>query len=57
MQSVSEAYDVQKNVGGLSNTKLVETFDEWNKGKLESFLIEITTDIFKVKDEHGEGDW
>lgn len=57
MQLTSEAYDVLKNVGGSSNTKVAKTFDEWNKGKLESFLIEITVDIFKVKDEHGEGDW
>ncbi|XP_076935583.1 6-phosphogluconate dehydrogenase, decarboxylating 1, chloroplastic [Bidens hawaiensis] len=56
MQLISEAYDVLKNVGGLSNADLAEIFDEWNKGELESFLIEITADIFKVKDEHGEGE-
>ncbi|XP_023770159.1 6-phosphogluconate dehydrogenase, decarboxylating 3, chloroplastic [Lactuca sativa] len=56
MQLISEAYDVLKNVGGLSNTELAEIFDEWNRGELESFLIEITADIFKVKDEHGEGE-
>nr|XP_043639441.1 6-phosphogluconate dehydrogenase, decarboxylating 3, chloroplastic [Erigeron canadensis] len=55
MQLISEAYDVLKNVGGCSNDELAEIFDEWNKGELESFLIEITADIFKVKDEHGEG--
>ncbi|KAJ0605105.1 putative phosphogluconate dehydrogenase (NADP(+)-dependent, decarboxylating) [Helianthus annuus] len=55
MQLISEAYDVLKNVGGLSNDELAEIFDEWNRGELESFLIEITADIFKVKDEHGEG--
>ncbi|CAH1451518.1 unnamed protein product [Lactuca virosa] len=47
MQLISEAYDVLKNVGGLSNTELAEIFDEWNRGELESFLIEITADIFK----------
>ncbi|GAY39228.1 hypothetical protein CUMW_042760 [Citrus unshiu] len=35
---------------------LAEIFDEWNKGELESFLVEITADIFKVKDEYGEGE-
>ncbi|EYU40043.1 hypothetical protein MIMGU_mgv1a019477mg [Erythranthe guttata] len=56
MQLISEAYDVLKNVGGLSNDELAEIFEEWNRGELESFLIEITTDIFKVKDlETGNG--
>ncbi|CAK9173856.1 unnamed protein product [Ilex paraguariensis] len=55
MQLISEAYDVLKNVGGLSNGELAEIFSEWNKGELESFLIEITADIFRVKDED-EGD-
>lgn len=56
MQLISEAYDVLKNVGGLSNVELAEIFSEWNKGELESLLIEITADIFKVQDEHGEGE-
>ncbi|KAK4796299.1 hypothetical protein SAY86_028625 [Trapa natans] len=56
MQLISEAYDVLKHVGGLSNGELAEIFHEWNRGELESFLIEITADIFKVKDEHGEGE-
>merc|ERR1712151_110321 len=51
MQLISEAYDVLKHVGGLSNQELAETFAEWNRGELESFLIEITADIFTVKDE------
>ncbi|KAG4391591.1 hypothetical protein AAZX31_05G199300 [Glycine max] len=55
MQLISEAYDVLKHVGGLSNSELAEIFVEWNRGELESFLIEITADIFKVKDEDGEG--
>lgn len=56
MQLISEAYDVLKNVGGLSNEELAAIFDEWNKGELESFLVEITADIFKVKDDLGEGE-
>lgn len=51
MQLISEAYDVLKNVGGLGNDELAEIFDDWNRGELESFLIEITSDIFKVEDE------
>ncbi|KAM0947720.1 putative phosphogluconate dehydrogenase (NADP(+)-dependent, decarboxylating) [Dioscorea sansibarensis] len=56
MQLISEAYDVLKTVGGLSNQDLANIFEEWNRGELESFLIEITADIFKVKDEHGDGE-
>lgn len=56
MQLISEAYDVLKHVGGLSNSELADIFAEWNRGELESFLIEITADIFKVKDyEGGDG--
>lgn len=56
MQLISEAYDVLKNAGGLGNEELAEIFGEWNRGELESFLIEITSDIFKVKDEEsGKG--
>ncbi|CAN4095222.1 unnamed protein product [Withania somnifera] len=51
MQLISEAYDVLKNAGGLSNGELADIFAEWNRGELESFLIEITADIFSVKDE------
>ncbi|XP_042512294.1 6-phosphogluconate dehydrogenase, decarboxylating 3, chloroplastic [Macadamia integrifolia] len=56
MQLISEAYDVLKVAGGLSNSELANIFAEWNRGELESFLIEITADIFRVKDEHGEGE-
>ncbi|MQL73857.1 hypothetical protein Taro_006234 [Colocasia esculenta] len=56
MQLISEAYDVLRTVGGLSNQELADIFAEWNSGELESFLIEITADIFRVKDDHGEGE-
>lgn len=57
MQLISEAYDVLKNAGGLSNSELADIFAEWNRGELESFLIEITADIFQVKDfESGHGE-
>lgn len=55
MQLISEAYDVLKTVGGLTNEELAAVFDEWNKSELESFLIEITASIFKKKDDKGDG--
>ncbi|MEQ8532834.1 MAG: NADP-dependent phosphogluconate dehydrogenase [Imperialibacter sp.] len=51
MQLISEAYDVMKRGLGLSNQQLHNTFDQWNKTKLQSFLVEITAEIFKKKDE------
>ena len=42
MQLISEAYQVLKHLGGFSNKELQATFEEWNKGELESYLIEIT---------------
>jgi 6-phosphogluconate dehydrogenase len=56
MQLISEAYDVLKSAGGLTNAELHNTFNEWNKGELESFLIEISADIFGVKDDKGQGE-
>jgi 6-phosphogluconate dehydrogenase len=50
MQLIAEVYDVLKNVGGLSNEELFDVFDSWNRSELKSFLIEITADIFLVKD-------
>jgi len=55
MQLIAEAYDVLKSVGKLSNDELQEVFTEWNKGELLSFLVEITADIFGIKDDKGEG--
>ncbi|KAJ6402607.1 hypothetical protein OIU84_014667 [Salix udensis] len=55
MQLIAEAYDVLKSVGKLSNEELHSVFAEWNKGELLSFLIEITADIFGIKDDKGEG--
>ena len=51
MQLISESYAVLKNVLGLSNEELGEVYTEWNKGELDSYLIQITTDIFKKKDD------
>ncbi|MFN0198862.1 MAG: decarboxylating NADP(+)-dependent phosphogluconate dehydrogenase [Planctomycetaceae bacterium] len=51
MQLICEAYFILKNVLGLSNRELYDVFAEWNRGELESYLIEITRDIFSVKDQ------
>jgi 6-phosphogluconate dehydrogenase len=51
MQLICEAYSLLANVLGLSNDKLYDVFAEWNRGDLDSYLIEISRDIFSVKDE------
>jgi len=51
MQLICEAYYILKHALGLSNDELQQVFKEWNEGELESYLIEITRDIFSVKDE------
>nr|GEW32345.1 ATPase alpha subunit, mitochondrial [Tanacetum cinerariifolium] len=48
---ISKAYDVLKSVEKLSNEELHELFSKWNKGKLQSFLAQITADIFATKDD------
>lgn len=50
-QLISEAYDVLKTLGGLTNAELASVFAEWNKAELESFLIEITAIILAKKDD------
>jgi 6-phosphogluconate dehydrogenase len=50
MQLIAEAYDILHRGLGLDNTKLHEVFSEWNRGELESYLIEITADIFTKTD-------
>jgi 6-phosphogluconate dehydrogenase len=55
MQLISEAYFILKHVLGLNAEEFHEVFAEWNKGELDSYLIEITADIFtKMDDETGE---
>lgn len=51
MQLISEAYYIMKNVLGLSPEELQDVFSQWNKGELDSYLIEITRDILTKKDE------
>jgi 6-phosphogluconate dehydrogenase len=50
MQLICEAYSLLKDGAGLSNDELYDVFAQWNKGELDSFLIEITRDIFSVVD-------
>jgi 6-phosphogluconate dehydrogenase len=50
MQLIAEAYDLLRRGLGAKAEELVSIFDEWNKGPLQSFLIEITAKIFRVKD-------
>ena len=51
MQLIAEAYDMMRNVLGMEADEMADIFDEWNRGDLESFLIEITAQILRVKDE------
>jgi 6-phosphogluconate dehydrogenase len=50
MQLIGEAYWVLKNALGLTNEQLYDVFAEWNRGELDSYLIEITRDIFGARD-------
>ncbi|WP_026573299.1 NADP-dependent phosphogluconate dehydrogenase [Bacillus sp. UNC438CL73TsuS30] len=50
MQLISEAYFILKHVLGLQAQELHKVFAEWNKGELDSYLIEITADIFTKMD-------
>ena len=53
MQLICEAYDLLKRGLGLTADELHDVFAEWNKGELDSYLIDITTTIFAKKDEDG----
>src|SRR5213082_2360748 len=54
MQLIAESYDVLRRVLGLSNAELADVFSDWNKGELDSFLIEITAQIFRKADDQGQ---
>ena len=54
MQLISEAYSLLKNRKGLDNDAMAVVFDEWNGGELDSFLIEITANILRFRDEDGK---
>jgi 6-phosphogluconate dehydrogenase len=53
MQLICEAYDLLQHGLGLTADELAEVFTEWNKGELDSYLIEISSHIFAKKDEDG----
>ena len=50
MQLIAESYDIMRRVLSMSADEMADVFDEWNRGDLESFLIEITAKILRVKD-------
>ncbi|MGB7759932.1 MAG: decarboxylating NADP(+)-dependent phosphogluconate dehydrogenase [Bryobacteraceae bacterium] len=54
MQLICEAYQIMKQGLGMSNEEMHGVFSEWNKGELDSYLIEITRDILGYKDEDGD---
>ena len=56
MQLIAETYSILKHVGNLSNSELATVFESWNQGRLESYLIEITAQIFKEKDPQSKAD-
>jgi 6-phosphogluconate dehydrogenase len=51
MQLTSEIYDLLKKSCGLSNDELHQVYSKWNEGRLQSFLVEITAEIFTQKDD------
>ncbi len=51
MQIISEVYDLLHRGLGLNNDELYDVFKQWNEGELQSFLVEITRDVFKQKDD------
>ncbi|CAJ0601780.1 unnamed protein product [Cylicocyclus nassatus] len=54
MQLIAEAYDLLLEGVGLNCDQMAEVMEEWNQGELDSFLIEITANILRFKDENGE---
>jgi len=51
LQLTSEIYDVLKKGGDYSNDELHQTYAKWNSGRLQSFLVEITSEIFEEEDD------
>jgi 6-phosphogluconate dehydrogenase len=54
MQLICETYDLMKNVLGFNYDEMGDVFEEWNNGSLGSYLIEITRDILRYKDDDGK---
>ncbi len=55
MQLLAESYDILKRIGGLDNKQLQATYQNWNQSELQSFLVEITAEIFGQSDDLGDG--
>lgn len=51
MQLICEAYQIMKDLLGMSSDEMHQVFAEWNKGELDSYLIEITSDILAYKED------
>ncbi len=56
MQLISETYDLMKRGLGMSIDRLAEVFSKWNGGALNSYLVEITAEIFRYKDKSMPGE-
>lgn len=54
MQLIAEAYDILKRGLGLHEAEIADIFLTWNKGVLDSFLIDITANILKFNDDDGQ---
>jgi len=54
MQLICEAYHLLRDLGGMDSDTMHKIFDDWNKGDLNSYLIEITSEILAYKDSNGE---
>lgn len=55
MQLIAEVYDILKNLLKLSSEEMADIFDDWQKGELSSYLLEITATILRKKDDTGAG--
>lgn len=55
MQAIAETYALLRRVDGMGPDELAQTFGSWNTGEMKSFLLEITEQIFRVRDGKGEG--
>ncbi|MDO5351276.1 MAG: NADP-dependent phosphogluconate dehydrogenase [Succinatimonas sp.] len=56
MQLIAETYLLLKNLGGLDNQEIAKIFNQYNQGKLKSYLIEIAADVLAQKNPLGEGE-
>ncbi|MBR0138207.1 MAG: NADP-dependent phosphogluconate dehydrogenase [Erysipelotrichaceae bacterium] len=56
IQIICEAYQIMKDLAGLSNAEMADVFAKWNSGRLSSYLIEITSNILRFKDDLTDND-